>query len=154
MLDTNLLKSIPFFENFPDDQLDIIVKFCEVQSFRAKEIILSQGDLNFDMHFLVEGTVGVFVDEKFVISMSNNGQVFGEMSIAGHTTCTATVATKVESTFVRFNYNDFQNLEIENKDSISKNIFQSIAEILAYKLILTNEIAKTFKEKVREISKT
>ena len=72
------------------------------------------------------------------------------MSIAGHTSCTATVASKVECQFVKLNFNELNGSEFEGKNEVIMMIYKSISEILAKKLVMTNSIAKTFKEKLAE----
>lgn len=118
MVDINLLKSIPFFENFDDNHLEVIKEFFEIVPIAAKQIVLEQDAINFDLLFLIDGTVGVFVDTKFVTSMKGDGEVFGEMSIAGHTACTATVATKTECQFLKFDFNSLKGSDIILKDEI------------------------------------
>lgn len=146
MHNLDLFKGIRFFEAFPEDQLIEILPLTERKTFNEGEIILEQGHLNLDLYFLLSGSVDVMIDKQFVVTVSSNGQVFGEMSIANHTTCTATVKAKTDTVMLVLNFEELKNsFKLENRDGVLKNFYQACAEILAKKLISTNQMAKTFR---------
>lgn len=152
MIDINLLKSIPFFESFPEDILEMVADLCENRDYKAKEVILQQGDINLDLYFLVDGTVAVFVDNKSIVSVSGDGEIFGEMSLAAQSPCTATVASKTNCQFVILNFNKIKSLAEQQRDVILRYCWHSIAENLSKKLVITNEIAKTYRLKYKQAS--
>ncbi|MFP5491909.1 MAG: cyclic nucleotide-binding domain-containing protein [Bacteriovoracia bacterium] len=144
MQNLDLFKGIRFFEAFPEDQLVQILPLTERKTFKEGEVILEQGHLN--LYFLLSGSVDVSIDKQFVVTVSSHGQVFGEMSIANHTTCTATVKAKTDTVMLILNFEELKNsLKLDNRDGVLKNFYQACAEILAKKLISTNQIAKTFR---------
>jgi CRP-like cAMP-binding protein len=146
MITLDLFQNIRFFEAFPQSELQLIYPLTERRLFQSGADIRSQGDVNFDLYFLLDGVVDIIIDGQFVVSISDFGQLFGEMSIANHTTSTATVKAKTDVTMLVLNFQDLKSALPENlKDSILKNFYQACAEILAKKLISTNQIAKTFR---------
>ncbi len=145
MLDIELFKKIPFFQNFEQHLIDIVNTVSRLEKIPADEILLEQGALNFELFFLVKGKVVILVDDHEVLEIADNGQVFGEMSIVSHDTCAATVKTKTECYVVKIPINDLQSLPKEHKDAVLKDVYKSCAEILARKLSDTNQLAKKYK---------
>ncbi|MBY0518525.1 MAG: cyclic nucleotide-binding domain-containing protein [Bacteriovoracaceae bacterium] len=146
MINLDLFQGIRFFEAFPKEQLEEILPLTERKSFKDQETILKQGQLNLDLFFLLTGAVDIKIDGQYVASLSSHGQVFGEMSIANHTTCTATVTAKGETTMMMLNFEELkQSLSNEKRDGVLKNFYQATAEILARKLVSTNQLAKTYR---------
>lgn len=148
MVAIDLISSVPFFDSFDQDKLEIIQPFFNILHVKAGETILTQGQFNLTLFYLIEGSIDVFVDDSFVITYQSDGTLIGEMSIAGHTTCSATIVAKTPCQFLTVSWEDLQNkLDDSYKDIIMKLFYKSCSEILAQKLILTNAIAKTFQRR-------
>ena len=146
MITVDLLKTIKFFSLFTDEQLAEILPLSERRLIKAGETVLEQGSINLDLYFLLQGEVDIFLDQVHIVTSSQAGQIFGEMSIANHTTCTATVKTKTDCHFLVLNFPELKNaFESQGRDSLLKCFYQSCAEILAKKLIMTTELARTYK---------
>lgn len=146
MQNLDLFKGIRFFEAFPDAQLATILPLTERKTFAAGSLILDQGALNLDLYFILSGAVEVLVDGVSVGTISSLGQVFGEMSIANHTTCTATVRAKTECVMLVLNFEELKaSIPAAERASVLMHFYQATSEILAKKLISTNQIAKTFR---------
>lgn len=150
MVDVNLLKAIPFFEVFPHDKLKTVAQICEYRGYREKATILTQGEINTELLFLLEGTVVVFVDKKSIVGVSGDGELFGEVSISTQSPCSATLKAKTDCKFVILNFNKINNLEESLRDAILKSCWHSIARNLSRKLSITNEIANTYKVKYKQ----
>jgi len=146
MMNLELFDNIPFFETFSEEQLHRIYPLAERKVFKKGDLIRSQGDVNFELSFLLQGAVDVFVDDQFVVTITEYGEIFGEMSIAQHTTSTATVKAQTECTMLVLNFQELQQSLIgPEREAVLKNFYKACSEILAKKLIRTNQIAKTFK---------
>lgn len=148
MMNLDLFGKIPFFETFSEEQLHRLYPLTERRVYKQGETIRSQGDINFELCFLLEGAVDVEVDDQFVVTITEFGEIFGEMSIAQHTTSTATVLARSECTMLVLNFQELQQSLIgPEREAVLKNFYKACSEILAKKLIRTNQIAKTFKAK-------
>ena len=146
MMNLELFDKIPFFESFNEDQLQRIFPLTERRVYPSGVVIRSQGDVNFELCFLLQGSVDVQVDNQFVVTINEFGEIFGEMSIAQHTTSTATVMAKTDCTMLVLNFQELQQSLIGlEREAVLKNFYKASSEILAKKLIRTNQIAKTFK---------
>jgi signal-transduction protein with cAMP-binding, CBS, and nucleotidyltransferase domain len=80
MMNLELFDKIPFFESFSEEQLQRLYPLTERRMYRPAEVIRSQGDVNFELCFLLHGSVDVKVDEQFVVTINDYGEIFGEMS--------------------------------------------------------------------------
>jgi CRP-like cAMP-binding protein len=145
MLDVEIFKKVPFFENFSQELIDVVNTVSRLEKIDIDSYILEQGSLNFDLFFLIKGNVSVLVDEVEILQIKSSGQVFGEMSIVSHDTCRASVKTTSECYVIKVPINDLNALPEKYKDSILKDVYRSCAEILAKKLSDTNGIARSYK---------
>lgn len=145
-MNLELFDKIPFFESFTQDQLLHIFPLTERRIYPTGVVIRNQGDVNFELCFLLQGSVDVQVDNQFVVTINEFGEIFGEMSIAQHTTSTATVIAKTDCTMLVLNFQELQqSLVGPEREAVLKNFYKACSEILAKKLIRTNQIAKTFR---------
>jgi uncharacterized membrane protein len=80
-----LLASVSFFEGLRDEDLDALAKGVVERSFRAGDIIFSQGDAASSMFVVADGHVNIFLpgEESRRISLKDlaNGEFFGEMAL-------------------------------------------------------------------------
>ena len=144
-ISNELVKSLSFFEQFDDRLISLIQPYFEFVSFKPGDVILEQNDFNTKLYYLMEGLLDIYIDDQFIVSISQEGEIFGEMSIAGHTTTTAKVMTKTNSSIVIFDFTEIQNIQGHERCMIEKLIYKSCAEVLARRLLATNEIAKTYR---------
>lgn len=79
MLRPQLLNVLPNAEQF--------VRFCEIREFKARSIIVEQGDPGNSLFLILDGSVSVQVqddldhEQKMVVSYLNLGDFFGEMGL-------------------------------------------------------------------------
>ncbi len=140
-----IIPKIKFFDIFPESSYTLISPFFSAQKYQKDDTVLDQGELNTQLYFLIKGSVNIYIDDEYVVTLQGPGEVFGEMSIAGHTTCTAKVSANDECIFAIFDYTRIKELPENQKLKVECALFKSCAEVLANKLINTNEIARTYK---------
>lgn len=131
---------IPFFHSFDSSQVRAISSYFTQKKFADGEIVLQQNKINTKLYFLVSGTVEIFVNNQLVVELSQIGEVFGEMSLANHSTCSASVKAKGECEFLIFSFEDMRK-EVDPglKEGILKNFYKGAMEILAAKLLASNK---------------
>jgi CRP-like cAMP-binding protein len=109
-----------------------LVKGYPVRQFAAGEIVLNQGEASGFMLVLIEGSVEILRDEVCVATVSQAGAVFGEMSTLLGGPHTATVRTRVPSSFAL----------VENPRAFLENSTEAslhVAELLARRLSALNK---------------
>lgn len=108
------LERVPLFRGLPEDQLDLIARMSEAQSFRRGEPIINQGEPNRHIYFIKDGIVGVTVageegEEERVVSYFHQNHIFGEFGLfaSEEHIATATVTALSEVNLLRIAHTDF-----------------------------------------------
>ena len=148
MIDVQLLKSFSYFNGFTEKELELLLPYTNLKIFAPGEVILTEGEINTDLYFLVLGNVIVSIGGEQVAEISCLGEVLGEMSLGNHFHCTATVKSETTSNFILVAFKDIiVSLPEAQRPSILMKFYKSTVEILTRKIMMTNAIARTFKSK-------
>ncbi len=138
----NQLEQFPFFKDFPKALLKELMSFAQWVVFQKDETIISQGQANNNLYFLISGELSVFVDNGLVARLSNKGDLVGEMSLISHQKSAATIKARVESQLVVINGEDLHQATLGHNGKEKYNIYQIYSDILVQKLESTNHRAK------------
>ena len=86
-----------------------IIQKLTIQRFPAGEYIIHKGELGFDMYFLIEGTVDIYVKHGIKVVSLTTGKCFGEMAILNETPSkrTASVRCATDVSVAVFKKEDF-----------------------------------------------
>lgn len=141
-----LLREISFFDHFEDDLLKQTLEFFKFEHFIQEQCVLDQNQINTQLFFLIKGTIDIFVDEEYVVSISKPGEVFGEVSMAAQTTCSAKIIAATKSDFLVWDARSLEAKDPNTRLRFEKALYRSCAEVLAKKLTDTNELAKTYRQ--------
>ncbi|HSJ88605.1 MAG TPA: SpoIIE family protein phosphatase [Anaerolineales bacterium] len=95
MTTTNLLARIPFFTDFPVDELDRILAQLELVNLRSGEILFREGDAGEHMYIVVSGDLEILkapdTDNELILNRVPQGEYIGEMSLITGAPRTASV---------------------------------------------------------------
>ncbi len=134
------VKRLPFFDSFEDPLVKAILPYFTAKAYADGETILQQNKINTQLYFLAAGTVAVEIDGKLVVELDKVGEVFGEMSLANHSTCSATVKARGACEFLVFNFEEMRKgIDVSVRETVLKNFYKGAMEILAAKLLATNK---------------
>ena len=139
-----LFKTLPLLERFPESLMARLVEASEVVFVPPDGEILRQGQLNENLFFLVEGTVGIYVDGGQVSKLNRSGDLLGEMSVISNKETGATILAESPVTVLRVNVRHFLEIEESRRDLALSHIYRIYATVLAEKLTQTNHKAKHF----------
>lgn len=136
------LRSFPFFSEFPDEVLGQISQIAVFESFAPGSFILTQGQLNQSLIFLMSGRVSVLVDDGEVAELTREGDLIGEMSVITSKPCSASIKalTKVDVLIIGI---ETMSAEMCTPE-LMQQLYKIFAFILAEKLHETNRRAKEF----------
>lgn len=96
--DIFLLKQVPFFADFNEDQLRLLAFGAESRMYRAKQVIFRQGDLADSGFVLTQGQVRMTISQDGFDQQSQIlgvGSLIGEMALMAETRRSA-MATAIE----------------------------------------------------------
>lgn len=136
------LQQIPFFAHFPVEFLHELATACDLVTFEVGEEILTQGQVNQHLFFLLEGRVSVAVDEGIVAELMNIGDVIGEMSVITKQPCTATIIADSEVKVLRLGVAHLEEHKEAQSDRFKYLLYRVYASVLTNKLHETNQRAK------------
>lgn len=127
----NLFSQCYLFEGLGEDELDAIAQKTVVKRYRAKTIVIDQGDDANKLYFLSEGKVQVFVaeegsDREVVLGQLDTGAVFGELALLTGTPRSASVMTLEASTFRVLTHQSFYQL-LEDDPRVALNLARALA---------------------------
>lgn len=118
---TLLLKRVPFFNEIPAQQLELVARLCNVQYFAPGERLISQGDAPDSLYILVTGEVEVSTDDLGVIDRRKEGEIIGEIGVLANQVRTASCTAVGETTALCLSQADLWDL-IE-RNAILSSIF-------------------------------
>ncbi len=136
------LQKMPFFRNFPLEFLHELAQACDLAQFNVGDEILSQGQLNQHLYFLISGRVSVSVDNGVVAELMSIGDLLGEMSVITKQPCTATIVADSEVIVLRLGVDALEEGANAQTDRFKYLLYRVYASILTKKLSETNQKAK------------
>ncbi len=95
VLEKKIVKAVPFFAKFSDQELSHLLHRTNVYSFKKDEIIILANDLKEQMYIILKGRVKVVditIDgEERIMTLRHRGEYFGDMGFLDGKTDSATV---------------------------------------------------------------
>ena len=142
----NLFKTFPLLEGFPENLVIEIARVSEILYFPPGCEILTQGQQNAHLYFLIDGDIGILVDGCQVSKMERRGELLGEMSVVSNKTVAATLRAETPVTVIRVDSQVFAQLGDAQRDLSHSLLYRIYATVLTDKLTATNQKAKHFEE--------
>jgi CRP-like cAMP-binding protein len=118
-LDASRLKSIPLFEDVPDDELAQIAGFAQEVNVEAGRELVREGDFSYEFMLIEEGEAEVTRDGQHVNDLGP-GDFFGEMGLLEKTLRNATVTAKSHMRLVTLTGWDLKRMERHIPDAIER----------------------------------
>jgi len=122
-----ILKSIPLFNSFSDEELSVVQKIIIEKNYRKNSVILSEDEAKEYMYIVFSGRLKVIqisTDGKEQILVTRKkGDYFGEMSLIDGKTQPATVVAMEDSTVGLVSKNDFESIFLKNEKVLKQIIF-------------------------------
>jgi CRP-like cAMP-binding protein len=109
-LDASRLKSIPLFEDIPDDELAQIATFAQEVSVEEGRVLVREGDFSYEFMAIEEGEAEVTREGEHVADLGP-GDFFGEMGLLEKTLRNATVTAKTPMLVVTLTGWDLKRME-------------------------------------------
>ena len=151
------LKKIFPIENFPEKDIQKLLRISEVRKFRTGQVIVEQGKSDGITYYLVNGQVRVEKDGVLLHILRRTGDVFGEMSAVGGFQRTASVMALEDSVCVAISMRRLENLAEAESYAFKYMLYRKIATELSAKLRTTTtrllQVTKELEELKRKYQK-
>ena len=139
---TELVESItriPAFKPLVGPQLNEVMKTVTIRDYEKREKVITQGDQDQCMFFLMKGKLSVRVNDVEVNVLDKPNTVFGEMGVIDTAPRSATVLVKRPSRCLALDISFFDRLEGRAKLAVQAFFYKMFYEILVKRLRETNE---------------
>jgi CRP/FNR family cyclic AMP-dependent transcriptional regulator len=122
-----ILKSIPLFNSFSDEELSVVQEIIIEKNYRKNSVILSEDEAKEYMYIVFSGRLKVIqisTDGKEQILVTRKkGDYFGEMSLLDGKTQPATVVAMEEAIVGLISKNEFESIFMQNEKVLKQIIF-------------------------------
>lgn len=115
---TTVLKSVPLFASFPDDQLRMLVTVVTRRSAPRSSVIMAAGDQIDSLYIVISGRLKVMMGDadgkEVILSLIGPGEFFGEMGLIDDSPRSASVVTIEPCELMSITKRDFKKCLSEN----------------------------------------
>lgn len=145
------LKAFQFFRTFPDELLLQVATLVETCAFAKGDVILKEGQLNKNLYFIRSGHAEVVLAGEVVALLQNPGEVIGEMSVVTGKPASTTIRAGSDIQAFAINTDNFAYVPPKDQDHFLHLLYRIYSNILADRLVKTNEKARLFEIANREL---
>ena len=118
-MDVSRLKSIPLFEDVPEEELRQIAGFAQEVTVDAGRELVREGDFSYEFMTIEEGEAEVTRDGQHLADLGP-GDFFGEMGLLEKTLRNATVTAKTPMQLVTLTGWDLKRMERHIPEAIER----------------------------------
>ncbi len=115
---TTVLKSVPLFASFPDEQLRMLVTVVTRRSAPRASVIMAAGDQIDSLYIVISGRLKVMMGDadgkEVILSLIGPGEFFGEMGLIDDSPRSASVVTIEPCELLSVTKRDFKRCLAEN----------------------------------------
>jgi CRP/FNR family cyclic AMP-dependent transcriptional regulator len=115
---TTVLKSVPLFASFPDEQLRMLVTVVTRRSAPRASVIMAAGDQIDSLYIVIAGRLKVMMGDsdgkEVILSLIGPGEFFGEMGLIDDSPRSASVITIEPCELLSISKRDFKKCLAEN----------------------------------------
>ncbi len=137
----DLLKQIPIFENFNDDDLVYLQTISTVQTLKKNSIVFFKGDEPRYLHVLLEGSLKIYKynqnNNEVMLKMLNTASLVAELANLEHMPYPSNCSTLEESKLLLIDYGKFENHFLKD----SKFLFMFVKSLTNAILMLEKTIS-------------
>ncbi len=132
----DLLKKKPNFALMPEDLLKKLIEKMKVSRYKKGDIVIKQAEAVDKFYIIIKGRASISVDEKYIYSLKETGDVIGEIGFLTGSVSSAAVIAENELGLVEISYKFLSHL-----NSIEFGLW--LCRILGEKLIRTLDIKRS-----------
>ena len=147
-----LLRSCPLFFELFDEEIDKIVRKCEVHSYKPGEFIVRDGEEGEDICIFLSGRAIVEKDtgqERIKVMEISPGDVVGEMVLVGEKKRTADIIAEQKCDVLIVPFNSIYSI-FKKEPSIFALMMLNLSRILIKKMKGSNQIIVSLQQKLSE----
>ena len=126
----------------------------KLRTYKAEEIIISEGVYDSYLYIVVYGEVKIIKDGNEITRLNEPGDAFGELAIIDGNTRSATVIASITTLCLASDVSFIDRMPADEKYKCYSVFYRLIAEILTQRLRETNREVSSLKEEIFELKKS
>ena len=138
----NIIKESSFFNNFHEDEIEILGRWFRAYSADTGCVVLNEGDNSNCLCIIIKGSINIFKglpnDEQLKIAEVQSGESIGEMGIIDGEPFSASAIASEDSTVLLITREDFEDI-VKQHSEIGNKLLWILSKILTARLRTTTE---------------
>jgi len=135
-----VFRKIPLFSELNDSELDAIVALASTTQVSKKSIVVQEGELGNALYVILKGSVKISYyapdGREVVLSLLQEGSIFGEMSLLDKQPRSATVSTLEDSKLAQIRQKDFEQLLLTQPQITLKLLTEVVSRLRRTSMVL------------------
>jgi len=135
-----VFRKVPLFSELNDSELDSIVALASTTQVAKKSIVVQEGELGNALYVILKGSVKISYyapdGREVVLSLLQEGSIFGEMSLLDKQPRSATVSTLEESKLAQLRQKDFERLLLNQPQITLKLLTEVVSRLRRTSMVL------------------
>jgi CRP-like cAMP-binding protein len=135
-----IFRKIPLFSELNDAELDAIVALASTNNVPKKSIVVQEGEMGNALYVILKGSVKISYyspeGREVVLSLLQEGSIFGEMSLLDKEPRSATVSTLEDSKLSLIRHGDFERLLLEQPAITLKLLSEVVSRLRRTSMVL------------------
>jgi signal transduction histidine kinase len=128
-----ILKSVYFFQDLQDSEIEALSKVCERKQYKQGEIVFQEESKADYFFIIIRGTVEVWKDyfepQPDLLAVHAEGHLFGEMALVDDLPRSATVVAKTDLEVLRI-FRDAFHAILERNGRVAISILKSLSAMI------------------------
>ena len=140
----HLISDIEVFDQFTNEDFDLLSEYFQRVPFKASEVIIKEGDDASAFYIVMRGELKVFLPQEIdgsiekrasdvKLNILKKGDCFGEYSLISQNPASASIVAIGEGELIKISEADFNHILASN-DRIAKIFYQNVLRILIRRL--------------------
>ena len=140
----HLISDIEVFDQFTNEDFDLLSAYFQRVSFKASDVIIEEGDDASAFYIVMRGKLKVFLPQEIdgsiekrasdiKLNILKEGDCFGEYSLIDQSPASASIVAVGEGELLKISEADFNHI-LASHDRIAKIFYQNVLRILIRRL--------------------
>lgn len=135
-----LFRKIPLFSELNDSELDAVMALASTNNVPKKSIVVQEGEMGNALYVILKGSVKISYyapdGREVVLSLLQQGSIFGEMSLLDKQPRSATVSTLEDSRLAQIRKSDFERLLLSQPQITLKLLAEVVYRLRRTSMVL------------------
>jgi len=144
----NIIRGAPLFNDLYDDEIDVVLRECQVMQLAPGEKVFNEGDVGEDIYLILRGKVSIIKGGIHIADLTK-ADLFGEMILLYEGTRSTSAFAETHSDLLLLNYKSIMKMYDKNPRAMSIMML-NLARLLAERLKKSNITVRDLKNELNQ----